>query len=140
MGGKKLHGRKSLVRYEWVNLVLLLFAVVTLALFATWVFQRYSNPDAGTASKAVIISEAVVDADICMFTVGTRLTHSVRHYRSPAEIRMDDPLGRKLFGVPGVAQVIINPKSIVIYKLPSARWEAVQSSARGIISDYLQAE
>jgi hypothetical protein len=140
MGGAKLHGRKSLVRYEWVNLVLLLFAVVALALFATWVFQRYSNPDDGSASEAVIISEAVVDADICMFTVGTRLTHTVRHYRNPAEIRTDDPLGRKLFGVPGVAQVIINPKSVVIYKLPSARWEVVQSSARGIISDYLEAE
>ncbi len=140
MGGRKLHGRESLVRYEWVNLVLLLLAVVGLAIFATWVFQYYSQPDDGPASEAVIISEAVVDADICMFTVGMRLTHTVRHYRNPAEIRTDDPLARDLFAVPGVAQVIINPKSVVIYKLPSARWEIVQSSARGIISDHLRAE
>jgi len=140
MGGTKLHGRKSLIRYEWVNLVLLLLAVVTLTLFATWVFQSYSEPDEGPASEAVIVSEAVVDSDICMFTVGTRLTHTVRHYRSPAEIRTNDALARKLFGVPGVVQVIINPKSVIIYKLPSARWETVQSSARGIISDYLRAE
>ncbi len=140
MGGRKLHGRKSLTRYEGVNLVVLLLAVVALALFATWVFQTYSKPDDGPASDAVIISEAVVDADICMFTVGTRLTQTVRHYRSPVEIRNDDPLARSLFAVPGVAQVVINPKSIVIYKLPSARWETVQSAARGVISDHLEAQ
>jgi len=133
----RVHGRKVLRRYEGLNLVLLLFAVVALTIFSTWVFQFYSNPDQEGDGQKEILSEVFTDSDVCMFTVGARLTHTSHRYQSPAEIITSDPLARKLFGVPGIIEVAINEKSVVLRKLPSARWEAIKPAARGIISDYL---
>ncbi len=136
----RVYGRKTLRRYEGLNLVLLLLAVVALTVFSTWVFQSYSNPDQGNDSDKEILSEVFTDSDVCMFTVGAQLTHTSHRYESPAEIITSDPLARKLFGIPGVIGVSIHPKSVVLRKLPSARWESIKPAARGIITDYLQSE
>lgn len=138
MAGTRLHGRKSLQRYEWLNLVLLLLAVVALAGFATWVFQYYGRPAEESASGGGIISEVVVDDDVCMYTVGTRLTHTSRRFESPAQILESDKLARQLFGIPGIVEVSIHEKSVILRKVPSVRWESIQPSARGIIDDYIR--
>ncbi len=136
----RVHGRKSLRRYEGLNLVLLLLAVVALTIFSTWVFQSYSNPDEEGGSQKEILSEVFTDSDVCMFTVGARLTHTSHRYESPAEIITSDPLARKLFGIPGIIEVAIYEKSVVLRKLPSARWEVIKPTARGMITDYLNEE
>jgi len=133
----RVHGRKSLRRYEGLNLVLLLLAVVGLTVFSTWVFQSYSNPDEDADSKKEILSEVFTDSDVCMFTVGARLTHTGHRYGSPADIITRDPLATKLFGISGITEVSIYEKSVVLRKLPSARWESIKPAARGIITDYL---
>jgi len=138
--GQRVHGRKSLRRYEGLNLVLLLLAVVGLTVFSTWVFQSYSNPDDGGASKNEILSEVFTDSDVCMFTVGARLTHTSHRYQSAAEIITHDPLARKLFGISGVVEVSIHERSVALRKLPSARWESIKPAARGIITDYMSSE
>lgn len=136
----RIYGRKTLRRYEGLNLVLLLLAVVALTAFSTWVFQSYSNPDDENASQKEILSEVFTDSDVCMFTVGARLTHTSHRYQSPAEIITSDPLARKLFSVSGVIEVSIHEKSVVLRKLPSARWDKIKPVARGIITDYLNSE
>jgi hypothetical protein len=136
----RIYGRKTLRRYEGLNLVLLLLAVVALTLFSTWVFQYYGNPDEGSGSQKEILSEVFTDSDVCMFTVGARLTHTAHRYQSPAEIITSDPLARKLFGIPGVIEVAIHEKSVVLRKLSSARWETIKPAARGIITDYLNSD
>jgi hypothetical protein len=136
----RVYGRKTLRKYEGLNLVLLLLAVVALTVFSTWVFQSYSNPDEGDNSKKEILSEVFTDNDVCMFTVGARLTHTSHRYASPAEIITRDPLATKLFGIPGIVEVAIYEKSVVLRKLPSARWENIKPAARGVITDYLNAE
>ncbi|MFB3903908.1 MAG: NifU N-terminal domain-containing protein [Acidobacteriota bacterium] len=136
----RIYGRKTLRKYEGLNLVLLLMAVVGLTVFSTWVFQSYSNPDEGDDSRKEILSEVFTDSDVCMFTVGAQLTHTSHRYGSPAEIITSDPLARKLFGIPGIVEVSIHQKSVVLRKLPSARWEAIRPAARGVITDYLNSE
>ncbi|RPI22417.1 MAG: hypothetical protein EHM61_22345 [Acidobacteria bacterium] len=139
MAGKpRVHGRKSLIRYEWLNLVLLMFAVVVLTLFSSWVFQYYSKPDTELDGEASILSEVVTDADVCMFTVGTRLTHTSRRYQSPLDITPNDTLAKNLFGIGGIVEVSIHEKSVVLRKIPSVRWETIQPAARGIITDYMR--
>jgi hypothetical protein len=133
----RVHGRKSLRRYEGFNLVLLLLAVIGLTVFSTWVFQSYSEPDQEDGGEREILSEVFTDNDVCMFTVGARLTHTSHRYASPAEIITNDPLARKLFAISGIVEVAIYEKSVVLRKLPSARWEAIKPAARGIITDYL---
>lgn len=136
----RLHGRKQIRRYEGLNLVLLLLAVVALTIFSTWVFQSYSKPDDDAGAKREILSEVFTDSDVCMFTVGARLTHTSHRYQSPAEIITHDPLARKLFGISGIIEVAIYEKSVVLRKLPSARWENIKPAARGAITDYLNSD
>jgi len=138
MAGTRLHGRKSLQRYEWLNLVLLLFAVVALTAFATWVFQFYSSPEEESAPEEGILSEVFTDSDVCMFTVGAKLTHTSRRFETPAQLLATDILARQLFGIPGIVEVSVNQKSVVLRKVSSVRWESIQPKARTIITDYIR--
>jgi len=115
-----------------------LVAVIGLALFSAWVFQYYDRPTAEVDHGPVILSEVVTDSDVCMFTVGRRLTHTSRRYRSALDLRPGDDLARGLLAVPGIVEVSIHERSVTLLKVRSARWENIQPAARGIITDFLR--
>ena len=86
-----------------------------------------------------MVSDAVgAGSDVGIFYLDTKLSETTRQYRSRLEIPVtDDGLVRELFALPGVEEVTIDQKVIMIKKNGSARWESIQPGVRRIVKDHL---
>jgi len=131
-----------LKRYEGTNLLFFLAFAVVLAGFVAWVFQSYRDPGVVTSDESGdgngVVSDLISPDDSCIFYLSTRLSESGRRYRGKAEIPpTDDGLVRDLFGIEGVTGVVVDQKMVILQKWPTARWEAIQPQAKGVINNHL---
>ncbi|NWG12681.1 MAG: NifU N-terminal domain-containing protein [Acidobacteria bacterium] len=142
MSGKR---RGSLKGYEGANLAFFLVFMVALGGFVWFYFTSFRSPNApppgDLAEGGGILSEVVEkESDMCVFTLGTQIVGSRRRYQGPQDIPVtDDGFVRGLFEIPGVAEVVLERKMVILQKFPSARWEKIQERARVVISRHLHA-
>jgi hypothetical protein len=139
----KPRGKNILKEYEVTNLLFFLAFVISLGVFVWWVFHSYDNPVQSYPKKPFdekgILSEAVFSqSDSCLFYMGTELSESEKSYRSEKDVPTnDDGFIADLIKIPGVSQVIVDKKQVVLRKTPSGHWEAIQPMAREIITSHL---
>jgi hypothetical protein len=134
-------GRRSLQKYEIQNLLFFLALIVALGVLVTFVFRSYGTrgqkPE--DESAAGVISDQLNPAsDMGVFYLGTKLTERSCQYRNRLEIPVtDDGLVRELFDLPGVEEITIDQRMIIITKDSGARWEAIQPGVRRVVKNHL---
>jgi len=137
----KSRSGKSLKGYEFTNLLFFLVLIVALGVLVTFVFRHYGtrNQEQSEGSSVGVVSEAVGSgSDIGLFYLDTKLSERTLQYRSRLEIpATDDGLVRDLFALPGIEEVTIDPKVIILKKNGSARWESIQAGVRRIVKEHL---
>jgi hypothetical protein len=133
--------RRSLKKYELTNLLFFLTLIIALGILVTVVFRHYGTRNIETAdeSDAGVISDQLNPAsDVGVFYLGTKLTESSRQYRNIIDIPVtDDGLVRDLFNLPGVEEVTIDQRMIIVRKNTGARWEGIQPGVRQIVKNHL---
>jgi hypothetical protein len=134
-------GRRSLKKYEITNLLFFLTIVVALGLLVTFVFRYYGtrNQQPAEESDLGVVSEALsAGSDVGLFYLGTKLSETSHQYRSRLDIPVtDDGLLRELFSLPGVEEITLDQRVIVIRKTGSAPWEGIQPGVRRIVKSHL---
>jgi len=137
----KSRSGKSLKGYELTNLLFFLVLIVAFGVLVTFVFRHYGTRNQEQSEGAVVgvVSEAVGSgSDIGLFYLDTKLSERTLRYRSRLEIpATDDGLVRDLFALPGIEEVTIDSKVIILKKNGSARWESIQASVRRIVKEHL---
>lgn len=132
---------KSLKKYELTNLLFFLVLIVALGVLVTVVFRHYGtrNQESSEGSAEGIVSEAVgPGSDVGLFYLDTKISQSTRRYRSRIEIPpTDDGLVRELFALPGVEEITIDQKVLMLKKNGSVRWESIQPGVRRIVKEHL---
>jgi hypothetical protein len=138
---KNRAGGKSLKKYEITNLLFILVLMVALGILVTFVFRYYGKRGqdiSGENSVGVVSDSVSPGSDVGIFYLDTKISEVTRQYRSRIEISItDDGLLKELFALPGVEEVTIDQKSIMVKKNGSARWEGIQSGVRRIVKDHL---
>ncbi len=128
-------------QYEATNLLFFLAFVLALGAFVAFVFKSYKDSGKGAEDEANsgIVSEVVAPStESCMYYLSTRVSETSHRYRTALEIPPNDSgLVRDLFAIPGVIEVLVAQRLIVVQKSPSARWELIQPRAREVIEHYL---
>jgi len=137
----KSRSGKSLKKYELTNLLFFLVLIVALGVLVTFVFRHYGKGDQGPSEESVagVVSDAVSSgSDVGLFYLDTKLSETTRRYRSRLEIPpTDDGLVRELFSLPGIEEVTVDQKIIILKKNGSARWESIQPGVRRIVKEHL---
>ncbi len=140
MSGKR---RGSLRGYEGTNLLFFFVFMVALGVFVWFYFTSFRSPNAPPISDSSegILSEVVErGSDICVFYLGTEIVASRHRYQGPQDIPVtDDGFVRGLFEIPGISEVVVERRMVILRKFPSARWERIQDRARVVISNHLHA-
>jgi hypothetical protein len=133
--------RRSLKKYEFSNLLFILVLIIALGVLVTFVFRYYGKRGVEPSSEDAVgvVSDAIgAGSDVGIFYLDLKLSETTRRYRSLIEIPVtDDGLVKDLFALPGVEEVTIDQKVIMIKKYSSARWEGIQSGVRRIVKDHL---
>jgi hypothetical protein len=115
--------------------------ILALGVGVSFVFRYYGTRDTGPQeeSDAGVVSDALSPgSDVGMFYLGTKLTETTRQYRSRLQIpATDDGLVRDLFAIPGVEEITIDQRMIVLRKTTSTRWESIQPAVRQIVKTHL---
>jgi len=134
-------GKKSLKAYEITNFLFFLTVIVAFGVVVSFVFHFYGtrNQESAGGSNAGVISEALnAGSDVGIFYLDTKISESTLRYRNQGEIpATDDGFLRDLFSIPGVQEVTVDQKMIVMRKNPSARWENIAPSVRRIVKNHL---
>ncbi len=134
-------GRKSLKKYELTNLLFFLGLILALGILVTFVFRYYGSRDALVAEEGErgIVSEALYQgSDIGMFYLGTDIFETSRQYRSMLDIPVtDDGFLKELFSIPGVAEITVDRRSIMIRKDPSVPWDSIRPRVQQIVLGHL---
>lgn len=134
-------GRKSLRKYEVTNLLFFLALMVALGVLVTFVFRHYGtrNQVLDEESDLGVVSEAVSDgSEVGIFYLGTKISETQRQYRSRLEIPVtDDGLLAELFDLPGVDEVTLDQRILIIRKSGSVRWDGIRPGVRRIVSNHL---
>ena len=134
-------GRKSLRKYEVTNLLFFLTLMVALGVLVTFVFRHYGtrNQVLDEESDLGVVSEAVSDgSDVGIFYLGTKISETQRQYRSRLEIPVtDDGLRAEMFDLPGVDEVTLDQRILIIRKSGSVRWDGIRPGVRRIVSNHL---
>jgi hypothetical protein len=134
-------GRRSLKKYEITNLLFFLTVVVALGVLVTFVFRHYGTRNQGPPedSDPGVISDAVMEGnDVGMFYLGTKLSETTLQYRSRLEVpATDDGLVKALFDLPGVEEITIDQRVIVLKKNGSTQWPNIQPGVRRIVKEHL---
>ena len=137
----KSRSGKSLKGYEFSNLLFFLVVIIAFGVLVTFVFRHYGTRDQEQSEGGVVgvVSEAVGSgSDVGLFYLDTKLSERTLQYRSRLEISAtDDGLVRDLFALPGVEEITIDRKVIILKKNGSARWEGIQSGVRRIVKEHL---
>jgi hypothetical protein len=133
--------KRSLKKYEITNLVFILGLILALGVLVAFVFRYYGQGGMESSGENAtgVVSDAVgAGSDVGAFYLDTKLSETTHLYRSAIEIPVtDDGLLRALFALPGVQEVRIDQKVLMVTKFNSARWEPIQSGVRRIVKDHL---
>jgi hypothetical protein len=134
-------GRGTLREYEFTNLLFFLVLIVALGVLVALVFNHYRTLDEETSGdeNPGIVSESLNStSDVGMFFLGTKISETNRQFRNRIDIPVtDDGFLKELFSLPGIEEVTINQKSLMLKKSSSARWETISPGARRIVSNHL---
>lgn len=133
-------GRGSLKRYELANLLFFVVLIGALGVVVFFVFRHYSAPpELSEGEGAGIISEALDSgSDIGMFFLDTKISEASIQCRGRLDIPVtDDGFIRELFSLPGIEEVTIDQKRIMLRKSASARWEAIAPGVKRIAKNHL---
>jgi hypothetical protein len=134
-------GGRSLKKYEIANLLFFLAVIIALGVMVTFVFRYYGTRNQKPAEEEDmgVISDALSDgSDVGLFYLGTKLSETTHQYRSRLDIPVtDDGLLRELFSLPGVEEITLDQRIIVVKKTASARWESIQPGVRRIVRAHL---
>ena len=137
----KSRSGRSLKKYELTNLLFFLVLIVALGVVVTFVFRHYGirNQESSEGDVVGVVSEAVGSgSDVGLFYLDTKISEGTRRYRSRLEIPpTDDGFVRELFALPGVEEVTIDQKVIMLKKNGSVRWESIQPGVRQIVKEHL---
>jgi hypothetical protein len=133
--------RRSLKKYELTNLLFFLTLIVALGVLVAVVFRHYGTRNMETAdeSQAGVISDQLnPSSDVGIFYLGIKLTETSHVYRTSLDIPVtDDGLARDLFSLPGVEEVTIDQRMIIVKKNTGVRWEGIQPGVRQIVKNHL---
>jgi hypothetical protein len=133
--------KRSLKKYEITNLLFILVLILALGVLVTFVFRYYGNRgmDTSGGDAVGVVSDAVgAGSDVGVVYLDTKLSETTHLYRSAMNIPVtDDGFLRDLFALPGVQEITMDQKVIMIKKYNSARWEPIQSGVRRIVKDHL---
>ncbi len=133
-------GRGSLKKYELTNLFFFLGLIAALTVVVTFVFRFYGTKDNIVSDEADmgVVSDSLGAGDVGIFYLGTKLSEANLQYRNRLEIpATDDGLVRDLFSLPGVEEVTVNQKMIMLRKVPSSQWESISPGVRQIVKNHL---
>lgn len=134
-------GRRSLKKYEVTNLLFFLTLIVALGVLVSFVFRYYGtrNREPSSEGDVGVISDTLdARSDVGVFYLDTKLSETSRQYRSRLDIPVtDDGLIKDLFSLPGVEEITINQKIIMLKKSTSTRWESIQPGVRRIVKSHL---
>ncbi len=134
-------GRRSLKKYEVTNLLFFLALIVALGVLVSFVFRYYGtrNQEPSSEAEVGVISDTLdARSDVGIFYLDTRLSETSHQYRSRLDIPVtDDGLVRELFSLPGVEEITINQKIIMLKKSNSTRWDSIQPAVRRIVKGHL---
>ncbi|HTY64930.1 MAG TPA: NifU N-terminal domain-containing protein [Acidobacteriota bacterium] len=137
----KSRSGRSLKKYELSNLLFFLVLIAAFGVVVTLVFRHYGMQSGESSDEGAVgvVSEAVGSgSDIGLFYLDTKLSETTRRYKSRLEIPpTDDGLVRELFALPGVEEVTIDQKVLILKKNGSSRWESIQPGVRRIVKDHL---
>lgn len=115
--------------------------MVALGVLVTFVFRHYGtrNQVLDEESDLGVVSEAVSDgSEVGIFYLGTKISETQRQYRSRLEIPVtDDGLLAELFDLPGVDEVTLDQRILIIRKSGSVRWDGIRPGVRRIVSNHL---
>ncbi len=125
-----------------MNLLFFLGFVLALGIFVSYVFQVYrtagQRPPKDIDGNGIVSEVVSTTAESGLFYLGTKLSESSRVYRNPGEVPpTDDGLVKGLLAIPGVVEVQVDQRLIVLRKAPSAHWEEIQPGAREVINSHL---
>jgi hypothetical protein len=141
---KSRSGGKNLKRYEITNFLFFLVLIVALVGMVSLVFRHYGTRGVGPPEEPVrgVISEIVSDgSDMGVFYLGASLSETSLQFRSRLDIPVtDDGLVKGLFDLPGVDEVTINGKVIILTKNPSAGWDSIRVGVRRVINSHLMSD
>jgi hypothetical protein len=134
-------GRGTLEQYELTNLLFFLVLIVALGVLVALVFNHYRTLDDGPSGdeNPGIVSEALdASSDVGLFYLGTKVAETSHRYQSRIDIPVtDDGFLKELFSLPGIDEVTINQKTIMLRKNSAARWETISPGVRRIIGAHL---
>ena len=132
----------SLKGYELSNLLFFLILIVVLGVGCWLVFYNIGIKDrVVVVEKDPGISEEAITDDIAMFYLeGFQIVGMSRTYRGRLEIpSTDDGLILSLFDLPGVEELVIEPKLIIVKKNGTVGWDKILGAVRDIIKKHLHA-
>jgi hypothetical protein len=131
----------SLKGYELRNLLFFLSMIVILSGVCWWFYHMVTKDPEVIVVKDPQISSEATTGDISVFEldgVGGGIVGKSRTYRGRLEIpSTDDGLIRGLFDLPGVEEIVIEPKRIIVKKNGTVTWEKLSGPVRDIVSDHL---
>jgi len=134
-------GKGTLRSYELSNLLFFLVLIVALGVLVAFVFNYYGTrgQESSDEGGVGVISDALDGtSDLGMFYLDARISETSHQYRSIIEIPVtDDGFLRELFTLPGVEEITINQKMIMVKKSSSAQWPPIQAGVRRIVKNHL---
>jgi hypothetical protein len=134
-------GRGTLQEYEFTNLLFFLLIIIALGIVVALVFNHYRTlgEEPSEEEGVGVVSDALDStSDLGMFYLGTKISETNYRYRSRIEIPVtDDGFLKELFSLPGVEEITINKKTIMVKKYASARWDPISAGMRRIVNNHL---
>jgi len=131
----------SLKGYEFTNLLFMLFLIVVLGGVCALVLYHIGTKDRHDVvdKDPGIASEQQINEDITAFYLeGFDIVGVTRTYQSRLEIpSTDDGLVRGLFDLPGVEEIVIEPKLIMVKKNGTVAWSQLRGQIRDILNNHL---
>ena len=129
-------------KYEGTNLLFFLVFILALGVFVAWVFQSYKTrgerPERAHADDGIVTEAVSETSGSCLFYLGAKVSEKSSTYMGPSDIpHTDDGMVKDFFSIPGVVEVTVDQRLIVLQKAPSAHWEEIQPAAREIIRNHL---
>ena len=134
--------RRTLKKYEVQNLLFFLGFILALGGMGAFVFKSFRDRDKEPAKpfdpNGILTEFISPTAESCYFHLGTQLTESTRKYHTKQDIPpTDDGLVTNLFSIPGVIEVTVDRKLVILQKAPKAHWEEIRPAAREVITAHL---
>ena len=134
-------GRRSLKKYEITNLLFFLVLIIALGVLVSFVFRYYGKRNEPVSDEADlgVVSEALSPGnDVGLFYLGTKVTETSRQFRNRLDVPVtDDGFLKDMFDIPGVEEITVDQRMIIIKKNTSVRWESISPGVKQTVKNHL---